>query len=108
MTPAVGIRLLRKTKLSLFESRTFYKTLILVLTFLAYSAYHISRRPLSIVKSVLNKNCSLVIPPPGIHVTNETREIWCDWEREFRNLTLLTFAIVCLLSHTQIDDHVLE
>lgn len=97
MTPAAGIRLLRKTKLSLFESRTFYKTLILILTFFAYSAFHISRRPLSIVKSVLNKNCSTVVVPPGIHVTNETRDEWCDWERESQNLTYVTSVVVVVL-----------
>ena len=82
MTPAVGMELLRRSRLSLFHSRTFYKASILIFTFAAYSSYHISRRPLSIVKSVLNKNCSSLEPPSWITITNETADGWCDWERK--------------------------
>ncbi|XP_072115933.1 glucose-6-phosphate exchanger SLC37A1-like [Mobula birostris] len=36
-----------------------YRTFTLVLTFLLYTAYHLSRKPISIVKSALHKNCAL-------------------------------------------------
>lgn len=42
----------------LARSRTLHKTLVLFLTFIAYAAYHVGRRPLSIVKNVLHRNCS--------------------------------------------------
>lgn len=35
-----------------------YKMSIIVLTFLAYACYHMSRKPISVVKSVLHGNCS--------------------------------------------------
>ncbi|XP_051871208.1 glucose-6-phosphate exchanger SLC37A1-like isoform X2 [Pristis pectinata] len=36
-----------------------YRTFTLVLTFLLYTAYHLSRKPISIVKSALHMNCSM-------------------------------------------------
>ena len=35
-----------------------------------------SRKPISVVKNVLSRNCSGVIPPPGADTGNEN---WCDW-----------------------------
>uniref|UniRef100_A0A674IIR8 Glucose-6-phosphate exchanger SLC37A2 n=1 Tax=Terrapene triunguis TaxID=2587831 RepID=A0A674IIR8_9SAUR len=53
-----------------------YRGLTLVLTFLFYASFHLSRKPISIVKSELHTNCSSPgrIPPNG---TNSTT--WCDW-----------------------------
>lgn len=72
--------------------RTFHKALVLCVTFIAYTCFHMGRRPLSIVKNVLNRNCS------GVHAiilfdeledatfteyespfysTNNSN--WCDW-----------------------------
>lgn len=56
-----------------------YRALVLGLTFLAYTSYHLSRRPLSVVKNVLSRNCSQLIAPPGVEVTNNTND-WCDWQ----------------------------
>lgn len=80
-TAPIGIRLLHSCfpNSSLLQNRTFYKTLVLSLTFIAYSSFHLSRRPLSIVKSVLNQDCSKLQPPPGTIVTNLTELNWCDW-----------------------------
>uniref|UniRef100_A0A8D3D8Z6 Glucose-6-phosphate exchanger SLC37A2 n=1 Tax=Scophthalmus maximus TaxID=52904 RepID=A0A8D3D8Z6_SCOMX len=55
-----------------------YRTFILFLTFLFYTAYHLSRKPISIVKSELHRNCSIVIRPADLNVTNNAT--WCDWE----------------------------
>ncbi|XP_068772892.1 glucose-6-phosphate exchanger SLC37A2 isoform X3 [Struthio camelus] len=52
-TLAPGVRLLRALPR---DSR--YRGLTLVLTFLCYASYHLSRKPLSIVKSQLHLNCS--------------------------------------------------
>jgi len=81
MAGPIGIRFLRSCfpNSHVLQSRTFYKALVLSLTFLAYCTYHLSRRPLSIVKSVLNQNCSIVAPPPGTVITNATINTWCDW-----------------------------
>uniref|UniRef100_A0A8C3TES0 Glucose-6-phosphate exchanger SLC37A2 n=2 Tax=Durocryptodira TaxID=1579337 RepID=A0A8C3TES0_CHESE len=53
-----------------------YRGLTLVLTFLFYASFHLSRKPISIVKSELHTNCSSPekSPPNG---TNSTT--WCDW-----------------------------
>ncbi|GFY52478.1 glucose-6-phosphate exchanger SLC37A2 [Trichonephila inaurata madagascariensis] len=59
--------------------RTVYQTSVLVLTFLAYTAYHMSRRPLAVVKNSLNQNCSRLTPPPGMILNNSTIDNWCDW-----------------------------
>lgn len=69
---APGIRLI--TALS---RDTWYRGLILVLTFLFYTSYHLSRKPISIVKSELHRNCSTVIRPPDLNVTDNVT--WCDW-----------------------------
>lgn len=43
---------------SLANKRTYHKVLVLAMTYLAYTAFHMGRRPLSIVKNVLNRNCT--------------------------------------------------
>ncbi|XP_034042718.1 glucose-6-phosphate exchanger SLC37A1 [Thalassophryne amazonica] len=48
-----GIRLL-----VYFEKDQWYKVLTFILTFLLYTSFHLSRKPISIVKSELHKNCS--------------------------------------------------
>ncbi|XP_025100346.1 glucose-6-phosphate exchanger SLC37A2-like isoform X1 [Pomacea canaliculata] len=52
-----------------------YRVFILILTFLCYASYHLSRKPISVVKNSLHKNCSNVLPPP--EVTNDSS--WCSW-----------------------------
>ncbi|XP_015928183.1 glucose-6-phosphate exchanger SLC37A2 [Parasteatoda tepidariorum] len=59
--------------------RKVYQTSVLCLTFIAYTAYHMSRRPLAIVKNSLNQDCSRLTPPPGVIINNNTRDNWCDW-----------------------------
>ena len=78
----VGVKLLKLTGSPLFESRTFYKVSVLFLTFLSYASYHLSRRPPSVVKSILNKNCTGLPIPSGVNVTGANVETWCDWERK--------------------------
>lgn len=69
--------------------RTFHKSLVLCITFIAYACFHMGRRPLSIVKNVLNRNCSNI---HQITLYNEDQETtydfttdldddpnWCDW-----------------------------
>ncbi|XP_049541016.1 glucose-6-phosphate exchanger SLC37A2 isoform X1 [Anopheles darlingi] len=41
-----------------------FKCSVLGLTYLAYTCYHMTRKPLSVVKSVLHRNCSGVTLPP--------------------------------------------
>lgn len=69
---APGMRLIRS-----FSRDSRYRGFTLVLTFLFYTAYHLSRKPISIVKSQLHRNCSTVIRPAGLNVTDN--ETWCDW-----------------------------
>ncbi|MED6263934.1 hypothetical protein CHARACLAT_009687 [Characodon lateralis] len=69
---APGIRLVTS-----FSRDSWYRGFILFLTFLFYTAYHLSRKPISIVKSQLHRNCSLVIRPADLNVTDN--DTWCDW-----------------------------
>uniref|UniRef100_A0AAQ5Y4U4 Glucose-6-phosphate exchanger SLC37A2 n=1 Tax=Amphiprion ocellaris TaxID=80972 RepID=A0AAQ5Y4U4_AMPOC len=71
-TLAPGIRLITS-----FSRDSWYRGFILLLTFLFYTAYHLSRKPISIVKSELHRNCSTVIRPADLNITNNVT--WCDW-----------------------------
>ncbi|KAL0133399.1 hypothetical protein PUN28_000855 [Cardiocondyla obscurior] len=52
---------------------------ILALTYLAYTCYHLTRKPISVVKNVLSLNCSSLPIPPDIIVNDTNRDTWCDW-----------------------------
>ncbi|KAF5281308.1 hypothetical protein FQR65_LT14769 [Abscondita terminalis] len=60
----------------IFNRQAWYRGSVLVLTYLAYTCYHLSRKPISVVKAVLHQNCSSLIPPPGV---NPNQDDWCDW-----------------------------
>uniref|UniRef100_A0A8V0ZXY9 Glucose-6-phosphate exchanger SLC37A2 n=1 Tax=Gallus gallus TaxID=9031 RepID=A0A8V0ZXY9_CHICK len=68
---APGVRLLRAVPR---DSR--YRGLTLVLTFLSYTSYHLSRKPISIVKSQLHLNCSALGTNPHNDSNSTT---WCSW-----------------------------
>ncbi|XP_034234377.1 glucose-6-phosphate exchanger SLC37A2 isoform X2 [Thrips palmi] len=55
-----------------------YKSLVLVLTFMAYTCYHMNRKPISVFKNVINRNCSDLVPPPGQDI-DPNDDTWCDW-----------------------------
>ena len=40
------------------SKRAYHQGLVLLMTFIAYAAFHMGRRPLSVVKNVLNRDCS--------------------------------------------------
>ncbi|CAA2933532.1 glycerol-3-phosphate transporter 4 [Olea europaea subsp. europaea] len=62
-----GILLIRSIRGRDWNIKT-YRYMVLIITFIAYTGYHASRKPSSIVKSVLdpepNKNSNLIIPWP--------------------------------------------
>ncbi|CAG4948481.1 unnamed protein product [Parnassius apollo] len=53
-----------------------YQVTVLVLTYFTYMTYHLTRKPISVVKSVLHQNCSGLQPPPGVDPSNDQ---WCNW-----------------------------
>uniref|UniRef100_S4RAP1 Solute carrier family 37 member 2 n=1 Tax=Petromyzon marinus TaxID=7757 RepID=S4RAP1_PETMA len=60
-----------------------HRGFILVLTFFLYAAFHMSRKPISIVKSQLHKNCSAGMEPFSFKenlLFKENNETWCDWK----------------------------
>lgn len=82
----------------IFESHTYtspplpknvysYKSSVLVLTYLAYMCFHLTRKPIAVVKSVLHRNCSdLVMPNEYLSHLRDTQapqlldeETWCDY-----------------------------
>ncbi|XP_075460430.1 glucose-6-phosphate exchanger SLC37A2 isoform X3 [Ascaphus truei] len=69
---APGIRLIRSV-----SRDSWYRGFIIVLTFLFYTSYHLSRKPISIVKSQLHQNCS-ALPYPHQNIS-ENDTTWCDW-----------------------------
>ncbi|XP_005378512.1 PREDICTED: sugar phosphate exchanger 2 isoform X2 [Chinchilla lanigera] len=61
-----------------FSRDSWFRGFTLVITFLIYTCYHMSRKPLSIVKSRLHQNCSeLINPINDTHSPNDTT--WCSW-----------------------------
>ncbi|XP_073459343.1 glucose-6-phosphate exchanger SLC37A2 isoform X1 [Aquarana catesbeiana] len=56
---------------------SWYRGYIMVLTFVFYTSYHLSRKPLSVVKGQLHRNCSEFPKPPGNLSENDTT--WCNW-----------------------------
>ncbi|KAJ6644305.1 Glucose-6-phosphate exchanger SLC37A2 [Pseudolycoriella hygida] len=56
-----------------------YKFSVLSLTYLAYMCYHLTRKPISVVKSVLHRNCSDLLIPKEFKVTPTNESTWCDY-----------------------------
>uniref|UniRef100_A0A3Q3N2I0 Glucose-6-phosphate exchanger SLC37A2 n=1 Tax=Mastacembelus armatus TaxID=205130 RepID=A0A3Q3N2I0_9TELE len=69
-----------------------YRSSILFLTFIFYTSYHLSRKPISIVKSELHRNCSTVIRPADLNITNN--DTWCDWAPFDQNNYQTLFGIL--------------
>ncbi|XP_045457926.1 glucose-6-phosphate exchanger SLC37A2 [Melitaea cinxia] len=53
-----------------------YQGSILILTYFTYMTYHLTRKPISVVKSVLHQNCSGLTPPPDVRPGDDQ---WCNW-----------------------------
>lgn len=83
--PPIGVSLLRQFgwKCGCISKQAKYRFAILLLTYGAYCFYHMSRRPLTIVKSVLAPNCT---EPHGINDTNRnTCRPWKPFDVENPN-----------------------
>ncbi|XP_061188985.1 glucose-6-phosphate exchanger SLC37A2-like isoform X2 [Saccostrea echinata] len=78
----IGIRLLPSLGGPNSVRTVRYKIFILIFTFLCYTSYHLSRKPISVVKSVLNRNCSVSLDHEDVFNIsshgNNTK--WCDWK----------------------------
>ncbi|XP_028160198.1 glucose-6-phosphate exchanger SLC37A2 [Ostrinia furnacalis] len=77
----LGVQCLQSLSGSLFPRLQFnrlllYQSCVLMLTFFTYMTYHLTRKPISVVKSVLHRNCSGFVPPPGVDPADDN---WCDW-----------------------------
>lgn len=53
-----------------------YQVSVLVLTYFTYMTYHLTRKPISVVKSALHQNCSDLTPPPNVDPSDDQ---WCNW-----------------------------
>ncbi|KAG5677445.1 hypothetical protein PVAND_007203 [Polypedilum vanderplanki] len=85
-SPPFGITCIAKITSKLCPSIHFnrfllFKLSVLLLTYISYVCYHMTRKPLAVVKSVLHRNCSDVAPPiPHIlTLTNSNDDTWCDY-----------------------------
>ena len=86
---ALGIRFIQVFPLPIKISRLiFYRVHIFLLTYLTYTAFQITRRPLSVVKTVLTQNCSQLDGIDRLDLQNDPN--WCSWPpfigRESTNL----------------------
>ncbi|XP_046666182.1 glucose-6-phosphate exchanger SLC37A2 isoform X3 [Homalodisca vitripennis] len=74
----IGIKIIQKSTFfcprKTFNRNAWYRSSVVVLTFLTYMCYHMNRKPVSVVKSVLHRNCSAVDPNTPHNTDN-----WCDW-----------------------------
>ncbi|XP_038219959.1 glucose-6-phosphate exchanger SLC37A2 isoform X1 [Zerene cesonia] len=52
-----------------------YQASVLILTYFTYMTYHLTRKPISVVKSVLHQNCSALPPPSFVPADDQ----WCNW-----------------------------
>ncbi|KAG5885444.1 hypothetical protein JTB14_020778 [Gonioctena quinquepunctata] len=57
-----------------FNRELCYRASVVFLTYIAYMCYHMSRKPISVVKAVLHRNCSNLAPHEADDASN-----WCDW-----------------------------
>uniref|UniRef100_UPI00358E38CF glucose-6-phosphate exchanger SLC37A2 isoform X2 n=1 Tax=Myxine glutinosa TaxID=7769 RepID=UPI00358E38CF len=89
-----GIRFIR-----MFSRDQWYRTFTLIFTFLLYTSFHMSRKPISIVKAELHRNCSGVHemmftdnehPLKGGPWRKGENDTWCDWvpfnRKDFKQL----------------------
>ncbi|KAJ0183037.1 hypothetical protein K1T71_001013 [Dendrolimus kikuchii] len=53
-----------------------YQVTVLMLTYFTYMTYHLTRKPISVVKSALHQNCSDLNPPPNVDPSDDQ---WCNW-----------------------------
>ncbi|XP_011499610.1 PREDICTED: sugar phosphate exchanger 2 isoform X2 [Ceratosolen solmsi marchali] len=79
----LGIRFIEwisgKCQYRRLDRMTWHRAGVLGLTYLAYTCYHMSRKPISVVKNVLSFNCSGISPPPDLFINDSNRDTWCDW-----------------------------
>lgn len=80
----IGLRLLDKLcvkccRHQIFNRMIWHQTFVLFLTYIAYMCYHLTRKPISVVKNILSQNCSNLAPPPDVFVNDSNRDTWCDW-----------------------------
>lgn len=91
-----------------FSREQWYRTFILILTFLLYTSFHLSRKPISIVKGELHKNCSHAKSIEHYQYTTLTssddktfsNESWCNWKPFDKNnykqlLGALDYSFLC-------------
>jgi len=62
-----------------FNKPVLFKASILVLTFAAYTCYHMTRKSLSVVKSVLHRNCTDIPRPVDQLFQDPTDNNWCEY-----------------------------
>ncbi|CAK1546550.1 unnamed protein product [Leptosia nina] len=53
-----------------------FQASVLILTYFTYMTYHLTRKPISVVKSILHQNCSALPPPPDLKPGDDQ---WCNW-----------------------------
>uniref|UniRef100_A0A8C2GSC3 Solute carrier family 37 member 1 n=1 Tax=Cyprinus carpio TaxID=7962 RepID=A0A8C2GSC3_CYPCA len=86
-----GIRFLAS-----FNRDQWYKAFTFALTFLLYTSFHLSRKPISIVKSELHKNCSHVMRAPTESSSGQQPvlhpELDCSW-KPFGKIQILQYII---------------
>uniref|UniRef100_A0A671SK71 Solute carrier family 37 member 1 n=1 Tax=Sinocyclocheilus anshuiensis TaxID=1608454 RepID=A0A671SK71_9TELE len=90
--------------LASFNRDQWYRAFTFALTFLLYTSFHLSRKPISIVKSELHKNCSHVMRVPTESSSSQQPvlhpELDCSWKPFNRNnykqlLGAMDYSFLC-------------
>lgn len=54
--------------------------------------YHLSRKPISVVKAVLHQNCTSIHIKPPDDVPPDDKWTWCDWAPFSKSPSLTIFG----------------
>lgn len=75
--------------------------------------YHMTRKPISVVKNVLHRNCSLLEMPDHIKMSlhGEDDPTWCDYppfgKLIFGHLNIYVVCLACLRARDHLVKHLL-
>ncbi|XP_014231183.1 glucose-6-phosphate exchanger SLC37A2 isoform X2 [Trichogramma pretiosum] len=72
-----GVLFLQKcTPMRVSQRKGLFTWMTYILTYCIYATYHMTRKAWSVSKLALHRNCSGLIPPPGVDPSDDK---WCQW-----------------------------
>ncbi|KAL7301015.1 hypothetical protein TKK_0006287 [Trichogramma kaykai] len=72
-----GVLFLQKfTPMRVSQWKGLFTWITYILTYCVYATYHMTRKVWSVAKVAMHRNCSGLIPPPGVDPSDDK---WCQW-----------------------------